>query len=61
MSQPRKPAPEPGIRELLNDEIGRAVMRADGVERREVLALAARVGPSRAKPEVPVRKPERSP
>lgn len=43
MTQPRKPVPEPGVRELLSDEIGRLVMRADHVERREVEALVTRV------------------
>ena len=43
MTHPRKPVPEPGIRELFSDEIGRLVMRADRVERHEVEALAMRV------------------
>jgi hypothetical protein len=51
MTQPRKPAPEPGMHELLNDEIGRLVMRADRVERREVEALVSRVKAPKAAPE----------
>jgi hypothetical protein len=43
MTQPRKPVPEAGMQELLNDEIGRLVMRADGVERHEVEALVTPV------------------
>lgn len=43
MTQPKKPIPEPGMQELLSDEIGRLVMRADRVERREVEALVMRV------------------
>jgi len=48
MTQPRKPFPEPGMHELLNDEIGRLVMRADGVARHQVEALVARVKAPRA-------------
>ena len=43
MRHPKKPVPEPGVQELLSDEIGRLVMRADGVERHEVEALVMRV------------------
>ncbi|HXP77836.1 MAG TPA: hypothetical protein VN823_27120 [Stellaceae bacterium] len=43
MAQPKRPAPEPGVQELLSDEIGRLVMRADHVEHREVEALVTRV------------------
>lgn len=43
MTQPRKPVREPGVQELLSDEIGRLVMRADGVERHHVEALVHRV------------------
>lgn len=43
MMQPQKPVPEPSIRELLSDEIGRLVMRADRVDRLEVEALVMRV------------------
>ena len=43
MRHPRKPVPEPGMEELLNDEIGRLMMRADGVKRHEVEALVMRV------------------
>ena len=57
MTQPRKPVPEAGMQELLNDEIGRLVMRADRVERHEVEALVTRVStpkierePRRARP-----------
>jgi len=45
MRHPKKPVPEPGVQELLSDEIGRLVMRADGVERHEVEALVMRVRP----------------
>src|SRR4029077_15220937 len=48
MTQPRKPALEPGMQELLGDEIGRLVMRADHVERHEVEALVMRVKAPRA-------------
>ena len=47
MTQPRKPVPEVGMQELLNDEIGRLVMRADRVERHEVEALVTRVSTPR--------------
>ncbi len=50
MTQPRKPAREPGMQELLSDEIGRLVMRADHVERREVEALVSRVRAPKAEP-----------
>ncbi len=55
MTQRRKPFPEPGVHELLNDEIARLVMRADGVARREVEALVTRVNGPRAEgaPHVP--------
>ena len=43
MTQPRKPGREPGVHELLDDEIGRLVMRADRVERHEIEALVSRV------------------
>ncbi len=43
MTQPRKPVTEAGMQELLNDEIGRLVMRADRVERHEVEALVTQV------------------
>lgn len=43
MRQPKKPMPEPGVQELLSDEIGRLVMRADRVERQEIEALVMRV------------------
>jgi hypothetical protein len=43
MRHPKKPVPEPGVQELLSDEIGRLVMRADGVARHEVEALVMRV------------------
>ena len=43
MIQPKKSVPEAGVQELLSDEIGRLVMRADRVERREVEALVMRV------------------
>jgi hypothetical protein len=43
MTQPRKLVPEPGVQELLSDEIGRLVMRADRVKRHEVEALVMRV------------------
>lgn len=51
MTQPRKPVPEPGMHELLNDEIGRLVMRADRVARHEVEALVRRVKAPDAKHE----------
>jgi hypothetical protein len=43
MTQPRKPGREPRLHELLSDEIGRLVMRADRVERHEIEALVSRV------------------
>jgi len=43
MTQPRKPVREAGVQELLSDEIGRLVMRADRVERHQVEALVHRV------------------
>jgi len=43
MTQPRKPVREPDVQELLGDEIGRLVMRADRVERHQVEALVHRV------------------
>ena len=43
MAHPRKPVPEPRMQELLSDEIGRLVMRADRVERHEVEALVMRI------------------
>ena len=43
MIHPRKPVPEPRIHDLLSDEIGRLVMRADRVERHEVEALVMRI------------------
>jgi len=50
MTQPRKPVPEAGMEELLNDEIGRLVMRADRVERHEVEALVMRVNTPKVEP-----------
>ena len=47
MTQPRKTALEPAMKELLSDEIGRLVMRADRVERREVEALVSRLNAPR--------------
>jgi hypothetical protein len=43
MAQPKKPAPELGVNELLSAEITHLLMRADGVERRDVEALVSRV------------------
>ena len=43
MAQPRTLVSEPDLHELLNDEIGRLVMRADRVGRLEVEALVTRV------------------
>ena len=43
MTRPRKAGREPGVHELLSDEIGRLVMRADRVERHEIEALVTRV------------------
>jgi hypothetical protein len=43
MTQPRKPVREADVQELLSDEIGRLVMRADRVERHDVEALLHRV------------------
>jgi hypothetical protein len=59
MSQPKKPVPEPGLHELLNDEIGRLVMRADGVARHDVEALVTRVKPARAERTSQPRKTEK--
>jgi len=43
MAPPRKSAPEPGVKELLSEEITHLLMRADHVERREVEALVTKV------------------
>lgn len=56
MRYSKKLVPEPGMQELLSDEIGRLVMRADGVERHEVEALVMRVRPPRT--ELAARKTE---
>ena len=64
MTQPRKPFPEPRVHELLNDEISRLVMRADGVARHEVEALVTRVRAPRAERATRApqsRKTERAP
>ena len=55
MTQPKKLIPEPGVQELLSDEIGRLVMRADRVKRHEVEALVMRVKAPRTErtPRVP--------
>lgn len=61
MTQPRKPVPEPGMHELLNDDIGRLVMRADHVARHDIEALVSRVkSPKAAHPPraLPSRKTE---
>jgi hypothetical protein len=57
MTHPRKLVPEPGVQELLSDEIGRLVMRADRVERHEVEALVMRVKGPRS--ECTLRAPQR--
>jgi hypothetical protein len=57
MTHPRKLVPEPGVQELLSDEIGRLVMRADRVERHEVEALVMRVKAPRS--ECTLRAPQR--
>lgn len=57
MTQPRKPAPEAGMHELLDDEIGRLVMRADHVARREVEALVSRVKAPKVQPAPPSGSP----
>jgi hypothetical protein len=59
MTQPRKPVPEPRVHELLNDEISRLVMRADGVARHEVEALVTRARAERATRAPQFRKTER--
>jgi hypothetical protein len=43
MAQPKRPTPELGVNELLSAEITHLLMRADGVERRDVEALVSRV------------------
>ena len=43
MGSKRRPVPEARVHELLDDEIGRLVMRADRVERHEVEAVVSRV------------------
>jgi hypothetical protein len=58
MTHPRKPAPAPGVQELLSDEIGRLVMRADRVKRHEVEALVMRVKGPRTERALQPRKTE---
>ena len=58
MRYSKKLVPEPGMQELLSDEIGRLVMRADGVERHEVEALVMRVRPPRTERAPEPRKTE---
>jgi hypothetical protein len=58
MRQPKKPIPEPDVQELLSDEIGRLVMRADRVERHEVEALVMRVKAPRTERALQPRKTE---
>jgi hypothetical protein len=41
---------EPAVKDLLNEEIARLLMRADHVERHQVEALVTRVGAERALP-----------
>lgn len=48
MTRTRKLVPEAGMRELLDDEIGRLVMHADRIERHEVEAVVSRVKTGRA-------------
>jgi hypothetical protein len=43
MPMPTRSSHEAGINDLLNEEIGRLLLRADRVERREVDALMTRV------------------
>jgi len=51
MTQPRRPGREAGMQELLSDEIGRLVMRADRIMRHEVEAVVSRVkGPNTVPP-----------
>ena len=57
MTRPRKLVAEPGVQELLSDEIGRLVMRADRVKRHEVEALVMRV--KAPKTECTPRAPQR--
>ena len=64
MTRPRKAGREPGVHELLSDEIGRLVMRADRVERHEIEALVSRVKaplPERVPRAVQSRKTETVP
>jgi hypothetical protein len=58
MTQPKKLVPEPGVQELLSDEIGRLVMRADRVKRHEVEALVMRVKAPRTERTPQPRKAE---
>ena len=58
MTNPRKLVPEPGVQELLSDEIGRLVMRADRVKRHEVEALVMRVKAPRTERAPQPRKAE---
>jgi hypothetical protein len=58
MTHPKKPAPAPGVQELLSDEIGRLVMRADRVKRHEVEALVMRVKGPRTERALQSRKTE---
>jgi len=58
MTNPRKLVPEPGVQELLSDEIGRLVMRADRVKRHEVEALVMRVKAPRTERAPQPRKSE---
>jgi len=62
MAQPKKPTPELGVNELLSAEITHLLMRADGVERRDVEALVSRVRSPTSPPQldqVPKREHER--
>ena len=58
MAQPRKPAPELGVNELLSAEITHLLMRADGVKRRDVEALVTRVRAPSTPNSAPARKRE---
>ncbi len=50
MGECRAPGSEPAVKDLLNEEIARLLMRADGVERHQVEALVTRVGAERELP-----------
>ncbi len=58
MGECRAPRSEPAVKDLLNEEIARLLMRADHVERHQVEALVTRLGAERELPAGRRRKGE---